>query len=70
MKISIKFAKTLKNKKDTGIYQESEKLPTEDELKAKYNVTRYCVRNEVNVLVDMGCVYSVQGSEIFGRNKQ
>lgn len=61
------FAKILKNNIDSGIYQKSEKLPTEDELIAEYNVTRYCVRNAVNVLVDMGCIYSVQGSGIFVR---
>lgn len=64
------LATILKKNIDRGDYHETGKLPTEDRLIAMYNVTRYCVRNAVNKLVEEGCMYPVQGSGIFVRESK
>lgn len=65
-----KLAAILKENIDKGLYHETGKLPTEDRLMALYNVTRYCVRNAVNLLVGQGCLYPVQGSGILVRESK
>lgn len=44
------------------------KLPTEDSIINEYKATRYCVRKAVNLLINNGMLYSVQGSGIFIRD--
>lgn len=50
-----------------GMYSESSKLPTEEELMRKYEVSRNTIRKAISLLVDRGYIYQVQGSGIFIR---
>lgn len=50
-----------------GKYDKIKKLPTEEELIAKYNVSRTTIRKAIGMLVTKGYVYQVQGSGIFIR---
>ncbi len=52
---------------NNGLYNEDKKLPTEEILMKRYNVSRNTVRKAISVLVDRGYVYQVQGSGIFIR---
>ena len=51
-----------------GKYNEVRKLPTEEELISKYEVSRTTIRKAVGILVSKGYVYQVQGSGIFIRD--
>lgn len=64
------LADILKKNIDNGKYHEYGKLPTEDMIMNEYGVTRYCVRNSIEILVNMGCVYPVQGSGMFVRESK
>lgn len=64
------LAAVIKDNIDHGAYHETGKLPTEDSLMTLYGVTRYCVRNAVNMLVEQGYMYPVQGSGIFVRESK
>lgn len=64
------LASIIKKNIDQGFYRESEKLPTEDNIMKEYKVTRYCVRNAVNLLAEQGLVYPVQGSGMFVRESK
>jgi GntR family transcriptional regulator of bglA len=64
------LAEILRKNIDKGVYQETGKLPTEDNLMEEYQVTRYCVRNAINILVELGQVYPVQGSGMFTRTSK
>ncbi|MDR0140324.1 GntR family transcriptional regulator [Metabacillus idriensis] len=50
------------------VYQKTNKLLTEDEYAAKYQVSRNTVRKAIEILVNKGYVYQVQGSGVFIRN--
>ncbi|OEH91537.1 GntR family transcriptional regulator [Bacillus solimangrovi] len=50
-----------------GKYAFNTKLPTEDELMKKFDVSRNTIRKAIDILVDQGYVYQVQGSGIFLR---
>lgn len=50
-----------------GIYNETRKLPTEDELMKKFDMSRNTIRKAIEVLVGQGYIYQVQGSGIFLR---
>lgn len=64
------LAKILKEHIDQGEYKPNDKLPTEDQLITQYGVSRYCVRNAINILVERGEVYLVQGSGMFIRQSK
>lgn len=49
------------------VYQETNKLLTEDEYAKKYEVSRNTVRKAIEILVNKGYVYQVQGSGVFIR---
>ncbi len=51
-----------------GKYNETRKLPREEDLIEKYGVSRSTVRKAISVLVTKGYVYQVQGSGIFLRD--
>lgn len=53
-----------------GKYSKENKLPTEDEIMNQYQVSRYCVRQAIDLLVDEGEVYPVQGSGMYVRNSK
>lgn len=50
-----------------GKYNNTKKLPKEEELIGKYNVSRTTIRKSIGILVNKGYVYQVQGSGIFIR---
>ncbi|MGL5295824.1 MAG: GntR family transcriptional regulator [Culicoidibacterales bacterium] len=50
-----------------GKYHETKKLPKEEELIQQYGVSRTTIRKSINILVNKGFVYQVQGSGIFVR---
>ncbi|PEZ76173.1 MULTISPECIES: GntR family transcriptional regulator [Bacillaceae] len=50
-----------------GKYTLNTKLPTEEELMKKFDVSRNTIRKAINILVEQGYIYQVQGSGIFLR---
>ncbi|MBT1174695.1 GntR family transcriptional regulator [Bifidobacterium sp. LC6] len=64
------LAKILKVEIDKGKYRDTGKLPTEPELMEQFGATRYCVRNAIALLAELGDVYPVQGSGMFVRENR
>ena len=52
---------------ESGKYNETGKLPTEDELIILYRVSRNTIRKAVDLLVKRGAVMPIQGSGIFAQ---
>lgn len=52
-----------------GKFDETNKLPTEEELAKQFEVSRSTVRKAVTQLVNRGYIYQVQGSGMFLRKK-
>lgn len=52
-----------------GKFDETKKLPTEEELVKKFEVSRNTIRKAITQLVNRGLVYQVQGSGMFLREK-
>jgi GntR family transcriptional regulator of bglA len=50
-----------------GKYNVSKKLPTEEDLMRKLNVSKNTIRKAIDVLVGKGYIYRVQGSGVFLR---
>lgn len=50
-----------------GKYNDTKKLPTEEELMKEFDVSRNTIRKAIGTLVDRGHIYQVQGSGIFIR---
>jgi len=50
------------------VYQHTNKLLTEDEYATKYSVSRNTARKAIEILVNKGYVYQVQGSGVFVRD--
>lgn len=50
------------------VYQETNKLLTEEEYSTKYQVSRNTIRKAIEILVNKGYVYQVQGSGAFIRH--
>lgn len=59
----------LKEKIDTGIYQENDMLPSENELVKIYNVSRITVSKALHMLVDEGYITRKQGKGSFVSSK-
>lgn len=51
-----------------GIYNEIKKLPTEEELIEKYEVSRNTIRKAIDLLTRRGLVIPIQGSGVFLRS--
>ncbi len=64
------LANLIRKEISDGEFQHSDKLPTETELMDRYHVTRYCLRNAIDVLMKMGLVYAVQGSGMYIRQSK
>ena len=62
-----KIALEIANEINEGKYSDTNKLPTEDELSGRYDVSRTTVRKAISLLTTKGVVYQVQGSGIFVR---
>lgn len=52
-----------------GQFDETKKLPTEEELIKTFEVSRNTIRKAINQLVNRGLIYQVQGSGMFLREK-
>jgi GntR family transcriptional regulator, transcriptional regulator of bglA len=52
-----------------GKFNQTKKLPTEDELIKKFEVSRNTIRKAVTQLVNRGYIYQVQGSGMFLREE-
>lgn len=61
------IVRDLENDLLSGKYNEMKKLPREEDLIEKYQVSRTTVRKAIAMLVNKGYVYQVQGSGIFIR---
>ena len=46
-------------------FNETQKIPTEDQLINEYNVSRNTIRSAIKILTKMGLLYPVQGSGLF-----
>ncbi|SHJ34867.1 GntR family transcriptional regulator [Pseudobutyrivibrio xylanivorans] len=55
----------IKKQINLGAYSVNEKIPSENQLALKYDVTRQTVRHALSVLVSEGYLYSKQGSGTF-----
>ena len=64
----IEIVNALRDDIAQGRYNSERKLPTEEALMAFFGVSRNTIRKAVDVLVNSGCVYRVQGSGVFLRN--
>ena len=64
------LANILKKNIENGVYIGIEKLPTEENLIKQYQVSKYCVRNAIGILVELGLVYPVQGSGMYIRESK
>jgi GntR family transcriptional regulator, transcriptional regulator of bglA len=63
------IADCLEQEIQDGNFDETKKLPTEDELIRKFEVSRNTIRKAINQLVNRGFIYQVQGSGMFLREK-
>ena len=61
------MAEQLESNIREGKYNQTKKLPTEDELIKTFGVSRNTVRKAINQLVNRGYIYQVQGSGMFLR---
>ncbi|MFD6440171.1 GntR family transcriptional regulator [Peribacillus sp. NPDC060186] len=52
-----------------GKFDKTKKLPTEEELIKKFEVSRNTIRKAINQLVNRGYIYQVQGSGMFLREE-
>lgn len=48
-------------------FQETKKIPTEDQLMEEYDVSKNTIRNAIKILTKLGLIYPVQGSGMFIR---
>lgn len=62
-----KIASEIANEIKEGKYCDTNKLPTEEELSERYDVSRTTVRKSISLLTTKGLVYQVQGSGVFVR---
>jgi len=60
-------ANDLVDRISNGEFNETKKLPTEDQLVEEYKVSKNTIRNAIRVLMKSGLVYLIQGSGIFIR---
>ncbi len=68
MKAKYKIvADTLESEIRSGVYSESKKIPTEEEIGERFGVSRNTTRKAIDLLVQKGWVYQVQGSGVFVR---
>lgn len=63
------IADSLEREIQEGQFDQAKKLPTEEELMKKYEVSRNTIRKAINQLVNRGLIYQVQGSGMFLREK-
>ena len=57
--------KDIKSAINSGEYNPSDKIPSENQLATKYNVSRQTVRKALGKLIEEGYLYPVHGSGTF-----
>lgn len=60
-------ADTLEEEIRIGLYSETKKIPTEEEIGERFGVSRNTTRKAIDLLVQKGWLYQVQGSGVFIR---
>ena len=63
------IADCLEQEIQDGKFDQTKKLPTEEELIKQFEVSRNTIRKAINQLVHLGLIYQVQGSGMFLREK-
>ncbi|PKG22879.1 GntR family transcriptional regulator [Niallia nealsonii] len=63
------IADCLEQEIQNGKFDDTKKLPTEEELMKKFEVSRNTIRKAINQLVNRGYIYQVQGSGMFLREQ-
>ncbi len=63
-------ADTLEEEIIKGSYNKDKKIPTEEEIGKRFEVSRNTVRKAIEYLVKKGSVYQVQGSGVFIRENE
>ena len=63
-------ANSLADRINNNEFNETKKIPTEDQLMEEYNVSRNTVRNAIKILTKLGLLYPVQGSGMFIRESR
>lgn len=63
------IADCLEQEIQDGKFDQTKKLPTEEELIKQFEVSRNTIRKAINQLVHLGLIYQVQGSGLFLREK-
>lgn len=63
------IADCLEREIQDGKFDQTKKLPTEEEMIKKFEVSRNTIRKAINQLVNRGYIYQVQGSGMFLREK-
>lgn len=48
-----------------GVYNKNNKIPIEEEIRKRFNVSRNTVRKAIDNLAKKGYVYQIQGSGVF-----
>lgn len=61
------IAETIESDILNGVYQDVDKLPTEEELIEAFKVSRNTIRKAIEILAKKGLVFSIQGSGLFIR---
>lgn len=61
------IANDLADRINNNEFNETKKIPTEDQLVKYYNASKNTIRNAIKVLIKAGLVYPVQGSGMFVR---
>jgi GntR family transcriptional regulator len=61
----VKIREELRDEIINGGFRRGQRLPSEDELAAKYSVSRMTVRQGINDLIDEGLIYRRQGVGTF-----
>lgn len=56
------LAEKLRADIDVGVYSVGHKMPSENVLQSRYNVSRHTVREALHILLNDGLIYKVQGS--------
>lgn len=68
MRIKYKMISEILEKEiNDGFYDKNKKIPTEEELGKRFEVSRNTIRKAIECLVQKGCLYQIQGSGIFLR---
>lgn len=66
----VQLKEMLQQRIDEGEYLPGEKIPSEREMAATYNINRMTVKNAINALVDEGVLYKVKNEGTYVTKRQ